>query len=442
MLHNEKKQFAVTDVTGELTELFHPVALKKGLAFECFADPSTTQLRAEGDVYKLKQVINNLTSNALKFTSYGSVKIYFSHSALKPGQVELKVSVKDSGIGMERRRMDKILEANESFGSGIPISLRLLQLIGGKLTANSESGIGSEFVVTVPFNFIPAEMKDNESLSPGIPSRSKDQMNVLLVDDDEMSRMVISNVLTKNKIPVKTAGDGIEAEKIMQDFVFDLVVTDINMSGMGGAELMKGTREGNSLNKKIPFIAVTSGKSNVPVLETQGFATVLLKPYSEEELMKVVCEHLGLKEATIDLQQKLNDNPHESIKTTLLFNMDQLSRISNGNIDFVHHMLSKFILSATENTEKILSGLLEGDEAIVKHLAHKSIPSFHMLGLTETALQLQGIEKNLRDGLPLSRSSELIMSVHRRTKDIVKDIKQYLDTVAKRTNNSNFNMTE
>ncbi len=411
--------FSPEDVAAFIRQIFLPFAMQKKLLFQCVADESTSQLKLNDDDCKLIQLVSNIVQNAIKFTDKGFVNVKFENISVSKHKVELIVHVKDSGPGIIKSELNKIFEPFHSGGIGLAISMKLAELCGGTLKINSDEGLGTEVEIRIPY-FSGSREKTNRTTA------DQEKKRVLVVDDDEMSMLLMSNILKKHAIPHAQATDGKEALTKLKNSEFDMVLTDINMPGFSGKELLDQLRSGKEETRNIPVVAVTSEKKNSETVDYRavGFNNVLFKPFKEEDLMKTIYQNLQMEKAAVIESPSINNKRKQNT-----FKTDELIKISNNNSDFVKMMLEKFVAISKENTEKMLSALVNGDKEKLMQLAHKSIPSYHMLGLTGMAEQLQCIEKNIRDGKDLSESSVLVKMVHENTREVIIDITNYLKNI-------------
>jgi CheY-like chemotaxis protein len=438
--HSEKMLFLMQDVIDEMDIMFGPYIEKKGLFLLSTVDEQLAKIKVEGDACKLKQSLMILVGNAVKFTRKGGVELIVTPSQQNGNTLEIKILVKDTGPGIDAERLQTIFsgeswpnsqEGNSpaATGFGLPICKRLVELQRGTISATSRMGEGSEFELTIPFTITGGSKVGHSEMSnerSEEPEAEKEQ--VLVVDDDEMSMLLISNILEKHSIPFITAGGGEEAYAKLKAGGIFLVFTDINMPGFSGTRLLEKIRSGSTGHKTLPVVAITSNQNekDVEAYLAQGFDKVLQKPYAEEELLSIVSEKKeNIESAT--LTEKQMRNSVQAKKNKLSFSTDQLEKISNSGQEFVRKMLNKFMISAKENSETMVTALGAGDHDMLMNAAHKSIPSYHMLGLQDLVKHLQRIEASSRDKKELGELPGLVKTVHDRTTEVIDDIRDYLE---------------
>ena len=247
-----------------------------------------------GDAVRIQQILSNLISNAIKFTSKGEVVI----SAKVTFEVENKVTVifevTDSGRGMSASQCLKIFEEYQQnelndhrvyggAGLGLAIVKRLVGAMNGSISVKSELNKGTSFFVEIPFEknsklkkqrIIPKEVKTKK-----IDLKGK---NILVADDDLMNQRIVAYILKKEKVNLTIVKDGLEALSKIKEEVFDVVLLDINMPNMTGEELMKKRATITNVNSKTPFLALTGNTSTQDIERylTLGFSGFISKPFT------------------------------------------------------------------------------------------------------------------------------------------------------------------
>jgi signal transduction histidine kinase/DNA-binding response OmpR family regulator/transposase-like protein len=289
-------------------------AQKKGLEFLCHTESDVPRW-LRGDPGRLRQILNNLAGNAVKFTDLGEVEVRvrlaspdregFSERPLPlPGQssapVLLHFSIRDTGMGIPHHQRDKLFlkfsqvdtATNRKFGGtglGLAISKQLAEMMGGEIGLHSEEGHGSEFWFTATF---PLQEKPAESvpLSPQ-PLRG---LQVLMVDDNATNLEIMEKYLQKWGAEPQGCNAGAAALGILdaawqKGQVFDLVITDMQMPGMDGAALGRAIRSDPRF-KNLTLVMLTSMEplEDVQTFEKTGFAAYISKPVRRCELLEIL----------------------------------------------------------------------------------------------------------------------------------------------------------
>lgn len=375
---------------------FLPGAEKKQLTLN-FEENIPRTLNLEGDPFRIRQIAENLISNALKFTSQGSITIQVDYE-----QNRFTFRVEDTGCGMSIQEQQRVFQAftrlqsaqgQEGFGLGLSITKKLVELLNGEITIESAPGKGSMFQVVL---FLPkvtkAPITQVETLSD-----DKKQWRILLIDDDRiqlnLTEVMIYDLFNhaQHNIPpvIKCCTQPEELFKLIASETFDIVFTDIQMPAMNGFELLQKLR---SLDvpqaKNIPVIAITA-RSDMDETDfcTQGFAGCLHKPFNQTELLKIFKTHMqeDWKGNTVQTDSKLSD-------TECTYNFSPLTAFSGDAPAAAHEILETFIGESTKNYERMKQALSNKDMADLCNVAHKMLPTFTMIEARKAIPALQWLE--------------------------------------------------
>lgn len=375
---------------------FLPGAEKKQLTLN-FEENIPRTLNLEGDPFRIRQIAENLISNALKFTSQGSITIQVDYE-----QNRFTFRVEDTGCGMSFQEQQRVFQAftrlqsaqgQEGFGLGLSITKKLVELLNGEITIESAPGKGSIFQVVL---FLPkvtkAPITQVETLSD-----DKKQWRILLIDDDRiqlnLTEVMIYDLFNhaQHNIPpvIKCCTQPEELFKLIASETFDIVFTDIQMPAMNGFELLQKLR---SLDvpqaKNIPVIAITA-RSDMDETDfcTQGFAGCLHKPFNQTELLKIFKTHMqdDWKENTVQTDSKPSD-------TECTYNFSPLTAFSGDDPAAAHEILETFIGESTKNYERMKQALSNKNMADLCNVAHKMLPTFTMIEARKAIPALQWLE--------------------------------------------------
>lgn len=375
---------------------FLPGAEKKQLTLN-FEENIPRTLNLEGDPFRIRQIAENLISNALKFTSQGSITIQVDYE-----QNRFTFRVEDTGCGMSIQEQQRVFQAftrlqsaqgQEGFGLGLSITKKLVELLNGEITIESAPGKGSIFQVVL---FLPkvtkAAITQVETLSD-----DKKQWRILLIDDDRiqlnLTEVMIYDLFNhaQHNIPpvIKCCTQPEELFKLIASETFDIVFTDIQMPAMNGFELLQKLR---SLDvpqaKNIPVIAITA-RSDMDETDfcTQGFAGCLHKPFNQTELLKIFKTHMqeDWKGNTVQTDSKPSD-------TECTYNFSPLTAFSGDDPAAAHEILETFIGESTKNYERMKQALSNKNMADLCNVAHKMLPTFTMIEARKAIPALQWLE--------------------------------------------------
>ncbi|WP_052714299.1 ATP-binding protein [Paenibacillus dauci] len=281
-----------------------------------------------GDPHRLKQVLNNLIGNAVKFTREGSVDVSVNGIEMDEDTMKLHFKVKDSGIGIAEKDRDKLFKSfsqvddsqSREFGGtglGLVISQQIVELMNGEITVKSEQGKGSTFEFVIPVNLPEArpehmeepeisgaieEMQQQKADAAYTLAQSKQNLNaeagtlrILLADDDRISCLITARMLNKLGYYVDTVDNGLEAIHLLEaDSSYDMVLMDMQMPVMDGLESTYAIRHSGKIqNRNIPIIAITANafKDDQAQVIAAGMNGALSKPVQMERLAEL-CRQL------------------------------------------------------------------------------------------------------------------------------------------------------
>jgi PAS domain S-box-containing protein len=269
------------------------------------------------DIVWVKQVIINLLSNSLKFTESGRIDIHVAVLKKDKEEITLEVAVQDTGIGMTEEEQGKLFQVfsqangmiSAQFGGsglGLHIIKQLLDHIGGSICAESEKGVGSTFVFTLPCGVLTAEeiaslspkTKPKKGASVFLPLPSAEGIRVLVVDDIQVNRKFISSFLRKRGYSHEVAENGQIALELHQKFPFDIILTDIEMPVMNGIEMTRKLRQqekASSDPSPVPIIGISGNvlAEDVQTALRAGINEYLGKPFKFPELDTMMLKHLA-----------------------------------------------------------------------------------------------------------------------------------------------------
>jgi signal transduction histidine kinase/ActR/RegA family two-component response regulator len=303
----ENINFDFRSIIKDIALLHSQKAEQQGVELKQSIDPALPALLI-GDPTRLRQIIVNLVSNALKFTRDGEVDIAIEVLRQDTERADLRVSVRDTGIGIPAHAQDKLFSAfTQADGSttrkyggtglGLAIVSQLVSLIGGKLGLNSEEGDGAEFWFTASFD----KARDIPKAEPG-ENTSNDRQTfdarVLLVEDNPVNQMIAQKMLEKFGLTAIIANNGIEAHNVLAMQKFDLVLMDCQMPEMDGFEATRLIREKTIESiggEALPVIAMTA---NVMSGDRErcieaGMSDYIGKPVQLDELRSLLTKWLA-----------------------------------------------------------------------------------------------------------------------------------------------------
>lgn len=382
---------------------FLPLAEKKELKLTLKEDLPES-LNLEGDPFRIRQITENLLSNALKFTAAGEITIQASYHG---NQFELRVS--DTGCGMTEKEQEKIFkeftrlrsaQGQEGFGLGLSITRKLVELLSGKIEIESTPGKGSTFQVSMPLPSISSQPL--HETPPASVQVSEKHLRILLIDDDRI-QMHLTEAMLHN---LEEEIEGLKIETVccehpeelvarLKNEKFDLVFTDIQMPAMNGFELLKHLRSLHFAQaQSIPVIAITArGDMDETDFQRKGFAGMLQKPFNQSDLCKILTHVFSLKtsETALPTQTKTPSSP--KLEEEESYNFSPLTAFSEDDPQAAREILQTFAQETRKNLKKIQDAMQAEDMESLCAVAHKMLPTFIMIEARKVIPSLQWLEQ-------------------------------------------------
>ena len=258
------------------------------------------------DNIKLKQILNNLISNAINYTEKGFVKFSATLMRISKNDIQVEFSVEDSGMGIADNIKDKIfdfysvsthLKNNEKngIGLGLAITSKLVNLLGGKIFVESSLNKGSKFYFTIPIKINNRAEKNYNTKTLSIKKYDLSKYNILVVEDNEINSLITTKYLESWGANVINANNGNEALTILKNYHVDLVLLDLFMPELDGYETTKSIRNlQNTIKAKTPIIAITASalKEVFDMAEKAGINEYMTKPFKPNELFEKIKKYL------------------------------------------------------------------------------------------------------------------------------------------------------
>ncbi|MDR3542803.1 MAG: ATP-binding protein [Desulfosporosinus sp.] len=290
--------FKIRELLDSTIKAHSPLALKKKLKLSCDCSASIPQV-LQGDPNRLKQILNNLINNALKFTEHGEVTLSVEELTSTDETVELKFSISDSGIGISEQEQAKLFrnfsQVDGSItrkyggaGLGLVISKQLVQMMGGTIMVESQKGKGSRFSFNLKF------MLFGELSHPTLDSfnsiHTVKPLRILIVEDDKVNLMVLTLMLKEKGHFVESASNGSEALLLHEKNQYDVIFMDIQMPVMDGIEATVKIREREGERRHTPIIALTAYAlvGDREKFLSYGLDEYIPKPIKMEELFQLL----------------------------------------------------------------------------------------------------------------------------------------------------------
>ena len=392
-LEAERVAFCPARLIEEVADAFRPQAFEKGLNIETDVERQL-EGRFVGAPMRFRQLLTNLTGNAVKFTERGSVTLTARYDE---GRRRVEVNVEDTGPGMTPDEQKRIWEeftrlpgaqGQEGCGLGLSIVRRLAELLEGDVTVSSQPGQGSVFTVCLPLYPVAETARtDVPSATPHTrPSREegRKERKLLLVDDDALQLRLTQDMLRLEGgmeavacLQVDDVWEALRTER------FDALLTDIQMPAISGPDLLRCLRASNIPQARtLPVIAVTARVDTTrEEMTARGFAGLLHKPF-------------GLKELTTELDRATNradaTDEHAGGNSR---NFEALTAYSADDPLAARSILQSFVEETKCNAERLQRAADSRDGKETAAVAHKMVPLFTLIGDGHTADLLRRLER-------------------------------------------------
>lgn len=363
--------FHLESLFKETADNYTPLAQRKSLHLSTRF--SGMDVVVCGDRSHLQQIINNLFSNALKFTKEGGIRLEAEYS-----NGELHFSIRDTGTGMDEKDTERIFTAFErlenasgvsGFGLGLAICSRLVTQMGGSIRVESRQGKGSNFTVLLPLPAADGKSAlETEILSP---DTRVEGMRVLLLDDDIRQLGIAREMLRRSRVVCDCCQDSSELVSRLRENEYDILLTDIQMPETDGFAILELLRSSNIPHAKtIPVMALTARMDDEKEYLSRGFAGCIRKPFTPESLAE------GVARVVV----KAEDKDWEP----------DFSLILTGE-DNKREMLEVFVAESRKDLSQLHAALDNGDRQILREILHKNLPLWDTVRLDFPMEELQRI---------------------------------------------------
>ncbi len=394
------------ELLTDIYNSFLPLAEKKQLQLD-FKEKLPETLTLEGDPFRIRQIVENLLSNALKFTAAGGITLQAEYHGN-----QFMFCVSDTGCGMTASEQERIFkeftrlssaQGQEGFGLGLSITRKLVELLLGRIDIESAPGKGSTFKVSMPLPSISPKPAPG-SKEPAI-TLPKIHLRIAIIDDDRI-QMHLTEAMLHNaaeevkgfKVETVCCEQSEELIEQLKNRTFDLVFTDIQMPAMNGFELLHHLRNQNFAQaQSIPVIAITArGDMNENDFLQKGFAGMLQKPFNQSELKKVVknaLPHLTVSDNIPDTSPVQKEAHETSPHTDLPYNFSPLTAFSEDDPEAAKEILRTFAQETQKNMEKLQAAISNKDMEALCATAHKMLPTFLMIEAQKAIPLLKWLEQ-------------------------------------------------
>ncbi|WP_342596740.1 ATP-binding protein [Cyanobacterium aponinum UTEX 3222] len=368
-----KENIDLYKLLDEIEDIFKYKAEKKGIHL-IFEKLDNLPQFIKTDAPKLRQIIINLVSNAIKFTEEGGVSLQGTINKLNNNEkkVELLFIIRDTGKGIKHQELATLFqpftqtksgkEVNEGTGLGLSISKKFVELMGGNIKVSSEENVGTIFSFTVQTEIIPDyEVKSNQIMPQvvGIETNEK-TYKILIVDDKEINCQLLVKLLKPFGFELKEANNGKQAVKIWEKWQPHLIFMDMRMPVMDGYEatkIIKGTTKGNAT----AIIAVTASvlEEEKAVILSAGCDDFVRKPFRQETIFSMLSKHLGVNFIYEQIEENLSTEIISELTAKDFVAMPQewLKKLYKASIDLDEQLILDLIQEIPDSHKSLIQGL-------------------------------------------------------------------------------------
>ncbi len=423
----ESIAFDPRKVINSVVDLQHLQAEEKNIRITTSID-SDVPASVVGDPNRFRQIILNLVSNALKFTHYGEVVVSCKNAednsdntSLNGNNQLLNISVKDSGIGIDKAKIRDIFEAFTQadssttreyggVGLGLNISSKLVAMMGGKLWAVSEPGQGSTFHFTC--NFGKVRIREKKTKRPGaekIPEfpqlRVKETLTILLVEDNQSNQWVFRELLMQQGYKVFNVSDGASALRELENRQFDMMLLDLQLPEMNGYEVVhtirsyekqSGVRDGQHL----PIVAMTgaNGENEKQKCLDAGMDDFIAKPFTAGQLFAKILKNFREKSnaSQDELKGKEKKVMNSSLLTGEIFNENAALQKASGDREIMVQRLKNFVQTTPQSLEMVHKYIEADDSTLLVQEVHHLHELAMEVGATNFGDELFSLLMSLR----------------------------------------------
>jgi len=457
-LQLETIPFKIVDKIATTIQSFIYRAEEKelGLIFQNFIP---ADLVVKGDPYRLSQVLNNILSNALKFTETGHITIATAIRDNNEEHAIVEITISDTGIGIVRERLSTIFEPFEQAdatisrkyggtGLGLAICKNMIEMQNGELLVESEEGKGSSFIIRLPYQIGIEAMQDNE-VKQEIDYKSLGPRKVLVAEDVELNQFLARHILESWDFEVVIAGNGLEAIQQLGKEEFDCILMDVQMPEMDGIEATHRIRSlPDPVKANIPIIALTANalKGDSEKYLAAGMTDYLAKPFDEERLFRVISRNLtriapaspapaspappaearaktaptttSSDDSNTAITHK-NNNTNMSSANPRLYDLTMVQSVSGGDEGFIRKMVALFIETVPQNMQDLKNALEATNWEQVGKTAHKLKSTIDSMGIKSIRQEIRAVESNAKQMESLDEIPGLVATIDNTIKECI-----------------------
>ncbi len=385
----EQIPFKMDTSLSAMLHLFEPKIREKNLELVKIYDKQIPEVLI-GDPVRLHQVILNLISNAVKFTTEGKITVNVSVLSEDSDSVTIEFAISDTGIGISEEKIETVFEVFQQASSGtsrlyggtglgLAIVKQLVEPQGGSISVKSKLNEGTTFSFTLSFQ--KTEKKaladiDLVTLDPDIAN-----VRVLVVEDIALNQLLMKTILGEFGFEFDVASNGKIAIEKLQNNTYDIILMDLQMPEMNGFEATEYIR--NKMNSKIPIVALTADVTTVDLAKCRsvGMNDYLSKPVDDRLLYNKIVEFV--KKPIPEGDKKTTNNSYSQSENLKFVDLSNLSRRTKSDPKLMMEMISLYLNQTPSLIAAMKQGLHEKDYSALQSAVHKMVPSFSIMGISK-----------------------------------------------------------
>ncbi len=443
----ENKAFNLPELINNIHNSLKYNAQAKGINFFIHC-PEANDLWVSGDYIHARQILTNVISNAIKFTSKGSVGVFCRYREQEHSKLLMEFLIRDSGMGIPDEKINQIFaEFNQidftatrkygGTGLGLTISQKLADLMGGSIKVKSIPEKGSTFIITLPFEKVSEEefLKETKPKAPGNMQMLK-HVTAMVVDDDEINATLSQRVLQNFDVETDMVLLPMTALEKFKQKHYDVVLLDIHMPEMSGYEVAREMRQweiDNNLEQSV-IIAFTADvmQDDITKFTRFGISGYTEKPFKEKDIYNILCYHLALDNefsdsawapAGIEPNSIEDEDEEESDET---YDLEELRSATGGDQGFYLKMLGTFIENTEAGNKELQNAIENNDWKNAGEQAHKLKTMHRHLHINNLAKLYYKIETMALKEKKYDEIESLLLKITPASKKIIASLKNEL----------------
>ena len=437
----EKIDFDLDMIINNLAATYKMSTENKGLYFRTNIDKNVPK-NVIGDPTRLNQILNNLLSNALKFTEFGGITLTIKVLNQTDNSSELSFAVRDTGIGIPKEKQELIFssfsqassDTTRKYGGtglGLTISKQLAKMQGGDILVTSEDGKGSTFELRI--NYLHSTQK-TENVVPANNTEVDAQFspdytpNILLAEDNEINQLFVKTILKKD-FNLMIAPNGKVVIDLLNKAHFDLILMDLHMPEMDGYTATSIIRKMDDQEKRtIPIIALTAAaiKGEKEKCIGAGMDDYISKPFETQDLINMIYKHIGGQKLKVDTNGNRKNAPADNVAENYKFiNPEHLDSVTGGDEKFKKELIDVFIQQLPTLLVGLEKALQQKDYKQLSAIAHKTKSSVALMGIESLRADMAELEQKAKTGEDFELYKSIVTNFLSASTDVLTEIENY-----------------